>query len=192
MKTNVISDDILEIAKNILSPKKLQEAEYLCEQYRDRKKQSLVKKTLWDLLSNKTPHSDINAKAIDYARYDLGHLSSRTRNIVERASASIELLCYWLLVENGGEYPSNDPLGTILNKLEKRNVLDPEFLSVLRRFNRYALVPAKHDYEINPDKQHLFSVDEAVFIVYIVTAISRKLWPYFKKHTLFCGEEIWE
>lgn len=192
MKSNIISDEILGIAKIILPPKKFQEDESLCEQYRDRKKQSHVKRTLWNILSNKTPYSDINAKAIDYAIYDLGHLSSRTRDIVERASASIELLCYSLLVENGGKYPSNDPFGTILIKLEKRNVLDSEFLSILKRFNKCALVPAKHDYEINPDKQHLFSVDEAIFVLYIVTALSRKLWPYFKEHTLFCSEENWE
>ncbi|QLH06383.1 hypothetical protein [Nitrosopumilus ureiphilus] len=137
------------------------------------------------------PQGAINAKAIDYAKYDLFHLS-KTRDIIERASASIEQLYYFLLTENGGKYPSHDPLGRILNELENRNVLDTEFVSILRRFNRHVFVPAKHDYKINPDKQHLFSVEDAIFILYIVTALSRKLWPYFRKHALDCNEIDWK
>lgn len=192
MEKEIISNEIVEIAKKVLPSEKLQYVEYLCIQYKNKKKQRHVKKQLWALLSDQTPQGVINVKAIDYAKYDLSHLSNKTRDIVERASASIEQLCYFLLVENGGKHPSHDPLGRILNELENRNVLDTEFVSILRRFNRHIFVPAKHDYKINPNKQHLFSVEETIFILYIVTSLSRKLWPYFRKHALDCNEIDWK
>ena len=110
------------------------------------------------LLSEETPQGSINAKPLDYAMYDIAYLGSRTRDIVERASASIELVCYFLLAERKGNAYSNVPLGKILSVLDSAKVIPPKLYAILRKFNKHVFIPAKHDYEIYPDKQHLFYV----------------------------------
>jgi len=191
MVRHSISPQISEIALDVLTPTKFEEATNLGKQYFDRKNQWKVKRHLWKLLTEKIPQNEINAKPIDYALHDLGHLGSRTRDISERAAASIEHLCYFLLVEHGGKYPSHDSFGKILIDLESKNVLTSQLITLLRKFNKRILNPAKHDYEIHPEKQHLFSVPEAILILYIVTNLTKTLEQYFIRHSFTCIDPDW-
>src|SRR5712692_3513132 len=93
MNKNEMSLMIEETAKSILPITKFDEVIGLCEKYNNKKSKLKVQRILWDLLDKNTPDCEINAKQLDYAKYDLEHLDERTRDITERAAASIEAIC---------------------------------------------------------------------------------------------------
>jgi len=176
-----ISQSIQDLAKSILSTKRFDEATKLCKKI-NYKNNWPAKKTLIELLE-KTPDSEINAKQLDYAKYDIPYIEKRTRDVVERSAASIEAICKYILRYKINEYQEGLPLGPVLDKLELKSTLKPELIKILKDFNKSVWNPAKHDYHSYRDiRDHLFSIDDTVFVLYIVNALTWELYFHIPDH----------
>lgn len=191
---------IHEIARSILSKEKLHEAEDLIQKSQDKNNEWLIIKQLWDILKHQTPDCDINAKQLDYAMQDLedlddlqrlgniSRLERKTRSLCWELSQSIEAICATILEECDTErnsqsflYAQDSSLGKTLNKLSKKNVLDPNTLELLFLFNRLVYNKAKHVIKPNySGKKHLFSIPVTILVVYSVVAFTRILSKLIK------------
>lgn len=177
-----ISLSIQKLAKNVLSTKRFEEAITLCKKINVEKDNQGIKETLIELLE-KTPDSSINAKQLDYAKYDIPHLEKRTRDVVERSSASIEAICKWILRYRIEEYQEGLSLGRVIKKLELKSIMKSELMEFLNDFNRSIWNPAKHDYHSYRDiRDHLFSIEDTIFALYIINALTWELYTHIPDH----------
>lgn len=190
-KDCTISPEILDLAKKLLTNNSVNEVLELSKQYFVKSQQRKVKKRLHELLEEQTPHNSMNAKPLlDYAASDLFLLSSRSRTVVETASASIDYLCGFLLQEHGIDR-NNMPMGTVLTKLEINKILESNLINNLRIFNQIVYVPAKHDYHNLSDKSHRFSAPDSICILFIVCSLTRTLSSIFTtSHEPWNNEEF--
>jgi len=190
-KDREISPEFLDLAKRLLSNNTIDEILELSERYFVKSQQMKVKRRLHELLKKQTPNNSMNAKPLlNYAAIDLFHLDSRSRTVVETASASIDYLCGFLLQEHGIDR-NNTPMGGVITKLESDNILEPELIESLQIFNRIVYVPAKHHFPDLPDKSHLFSVPDSICILFVVSSLTRTLSSMFtEKHESWHNSEF--
>jgi len=190
-KDREISPEILDLAKKLLTNNSINEIFDLSKRYFEKSQQRKVKRRLHELLEEQTPNNSMNAKPLlDYAAIDLFELSSRSRTVVETASASIDHLCGFLLQEHDVNR-NNMAMGGVLAKLESKKILEPELIENLQIFNQIAYVPAKHDYPTLSDKSHRFSASDSICILFIVSSLTRTLSSKFtEKHESWHNSEF--
>jgi len=190
-KDREISSDLLDLAKKLLTDNSVNEMLDLSKQYFVKLQQTKVKRRLYELLEEQTPNNSMNAKPLlDYAALDISHLSSRSRSVVQTASASIDDLCGFLLLEHGVNR-KNMPMGRVLTNPELKKILEPELIENLQIYNEIVNVPAKHDFRNLSDKSHRFSVPDSVCIIFIVSHLTRILSSKFtKQHELWHNSEF--
>ena len=171
-----IHPDILALAEGILDAKQLELAEQLSDALLSGEEDK--QHAIWHL---KEIIGTSPKRPVYYLEHEIGGLPEySTRHVVRYAGDYIDQMIKYCSYYKGGFHPLKSglrsPLGTNLKRLD--GVLPDDLLSILFRFNEVIYVPAKHEWDIPKDRDHLFSSKEAVYVCLMVKNLSALIEPY--------------
>ena len=110
-----------------------------------------------------------------YAWMHLGDLPKDTRTVVFYLGSYIDCLMKHVSNEKG-----TNILRALFTSLSNnigysKKVLGPKLTENLRLYERLIYTPAKHDFDLRPNKPHLFSSREAVSICFVTMNLASQL-----------------
>jgi hypothetical protein len=110
-----------------------------------------------------------------YARMYLDDLPRNTRTVVFYLSSYIDCLMKHVSSEKGTNI-LRALFTSLKNNIEySKKVLGPELIENLNRYEKFIYTPAKHDFDLRPERPHLFSSREAVSICFVTMKLAKQL-----------------
>jgi hypothetical protein len=175
---------VYELAKNVLSPSQLEEAEQISLMLAGSKKQK--RDAVFRLTEIVAPPSK---RPLYYAQHELEYLPRWTRNGIRYLGDYIDLLIKAMAFEF-----TKDPrckqssLGVNVRKLSpKKHGIPPELVDKLTKYNSFLYQPGKHDFNIQHGRSHRFTSKEVVLTAFITMKLAedvKKLSQFASKVSL--------
>jgi hypothetical protein len=164
-----IAPEIFELAREVLSPDKFQEA------YRIASTNWRVEKERYDAISKlrqlvKPPPK----RPLYYARKAIGWLPGNTRDSVRYLGDFIDLLTKEMTFEFIGEKGRGSSLGTNAKRLEKLEGMRNLSLR-LQRYSNFIYTPGKHDFSLPPGRRHRFTAAEVVLTAFVTMELADEI-----------------
>lgn len=164
-----ISDDILDLSKDLLTSKEIQSAEEISIKLSNKATRSEAKKILKEMVGLRPK------RPIYYTYYEIDRLPRWTRYAIENLGHFVDVMVKYLAAEKfaNSKYHSK-PLGWNLNQL--KNEIPNELFSALKKFNQAIYRPSKHDFEVDETvRSHRFTTKEVVFTIFISLKLKEQL-----------------
>jgi hypothetical protein len=123
-------------------------------------------------------------RPVYYLNGQIDRLPHATRDVIRYAGDYIDYLVKNLAREEKwyGVLLQNRSLGT--NIYIAKGLFEPELYDFLNRYNKFAYIPAKHEFEVR-QQPHLFSGKDAVAVCLITIMLARKLIGLSDKKKLY-------
>ncbi len=178
-----IRSEILSLAEDILNNKEIEGANLLSEMLLGNKEKRMHAIAHIRELIGTSPK-----RPVYYWNHEIIGLPSQTRHVIRYAGDYIDQIIKYCSYEKGdflifkfrGLHRS---LGQNLNRLKK--VIPPKLIEQLTRFNEIIYVPAKHEWNVDENRPHLFSAKEAVFVCFIVKRLAGQIAPFSKASQIY-------
>jgi hypothetical protein len=155
------SEEIISLAKDVLPEKELDFAENIAKMLAGtRKSKELARNILMKLVSPRPK------RPLFYLRHHLNYLPHWTRDPILHMGSYVDVLVKEMAFELSGDRNClRWPLGKNLNRI--KSLISPELYDRLSRYNKFLYVPAKHDFEVPPEREHRFTPREVVLAIFV-------------------------
>lgn len=164
-----ISDDILDLAKDLLTPDEIQSAIEISLNLLNKATRSEAKKILKEMVGLRPK------RPIYYTYYEIDRLPHWTRYAIENLGHFVDLMVKDLATEK----LANSKCQTMslgINLLKVKTEIPSELHSSLLKFNSAIYVPSKHDFKVDESiRKHRFTTKEVVFTIFITLKLKEKL-----------------
>lgn len=169
----LVSDDVLDLAKSILSPEEIDHANEITLMIIGRK--SLRNSGILELqkILGVKPY-----RPLYYAHFELERLPRWTRSSVRYVCDYIDQLCkHWAYIYTQRTSSLNGSMGSSLKTIRKKEGKNHEgLIDILEKFNNVFYVPAKHDFSLPEGRRnHRITVKEVVYTVFISVELARRI-----------------
>lgn len=164
-----ISDDILDLAKDLLTPDEIQYAEEISIKLSNKATRSEAKKILKEMVGLRPK------RPIYYTYYEIGRLPRWTRYAIENLGHFVDLMIKEFATEKlANSKHQTMSLGPNLKNIKTK--IPIELYSSLVKFNSAIYVPSKHDFKVDETiRNHRFTTKEVVFTIFITLKLKEKL-----------------
>lgn len=176
-----INDEILALAKELLSIDEIQNAEDLSLNLSKKSTRLSAQTTLKKMLGVRPK------RPIYYAHNEISHLPHWTRYTVENLGHFVDTMVKCVVAEKFATSKFNEqPLGPNLYRLKNR--IPDDLFSVLEKFNLLIYRPAKHDFNVI-NRSHRFTSKEVVFTIFITLKLKEKLIEISNEVKDYCEDK---
>jgi len=166
----LIDDEIVNLAKELLSKELIEQADKLSEDisYGKKKKREGI-----DFLRKVVrPYPK---RPMYYCRFELKNLPHHTRNIVRYLGDYIDLLERQALKKFLGEKYKNKLSPRAVRK-QLKPYIPEELYQQLEKYDKLFWTPGKHDFNVDETKRHhRFTTREVVYDIFITYALADKI-----------------
>lgn len=164
-----IKPEIFELAKEVLTESEIEQANILSEKLISKDKKDIAIQELQNIIGMRPK------RPIYYLNHEITYLPEETRDVVRYAGDYIDQLMKDCAHEKGklsflAFYTS---LGGNIKRSKK--VLGQKLYNALTGYNRFIYVPAKHEFDVDKDRPHLFSAKEAVFVCFMMKKLAEQI-----------------
>lgn len=184
----MINPDIEKFAKKLLTEEQLLDIKVIYNGLSAEEHRTVAIKKLQEIVGLKPK------RPLYYVHGRLKHLPKDTRDIVRYLGDYIDHLIKFYASDSLTFTPrffsERRSLGANLKKL--RGTLGEELRIILMKYCDLIYTPAKHDMFPSEEKEHLFSCEDTVFIVFITMELSKQLLPLSQKTRDYTENKIHE
>ncbi len=161
--------EIIKLAQDTLTPKKLREAESVAHDL------LIGKKTRDFALTRLKVEIGVRpTRPLFYLCYELNSLPRNTRNCIRYLGDYIDLLTKEMTYEFIGGNARQCSLG--INAKKIANITELKSLGIkLVDYNHFLYQPGKHDFSLPPDRKHRFTSREVVLTTYTTKVLGDEI-----------------